>query len=367
MATPRLLPAALLLALTTCVGDSGTGPGADAIVSLPIQPAIIEGPADGTALPINRIRVVVRAHSVDLRGAAVVGEILAEERFDVDPASMSWEIDVRVPLRPDQLEDVVAYFSLIHASAAGELVEFSGTTQPIRLAPSASVEPAELDLVRGPLANLFATGVTIVAPPEVAVVGVPVPLYATATTTAAEAPTVFWVSLDPALGTVADAVLTGVTEGTVRVAAAAGAHADTVAIRVSPAPADPALYMFGSTLIIEEGDTLTLTVVAQNGGTTTLDATSASVTLPAGFVPTTWETSAGSVDPQADVFTWTIGSLAAGETQTLTLDLWVDPTAQLAGRTVSIPAELVLPQTFQDPNVENNFAEWVVQVVAPPL
>lgn len=365
MTTTRILPAALLLALVTCVGDSGTGPAADAMVSLPIQPAIIEGPADGTALPINRIHVVVRRYSVDANGVAVTGEVLAEERFDVDPASTSWEIDARVPLRPGQVEDVVAHFSLIHAAGGAELVEFSGMTPPVRITQGASVEPTELDLVRGPLSNLYVTGVTIEAPPEVAVVGVPVPLYATATTTAEEVPSVFWVSLDPVVGTVADAVLTGVAEGTVRVAAAAGAHADTMSVGVLPAPTDPALYMYGSRFIVEEGDTLTLTAVALNGGPTALDGTSVSVTLPAGFVPATWETSSGSVDPQADVFTWTIGALAAGETQTLTLDLWIDPTAQLAGRAVSVPAELVLPQTFQDPNVENNFGDWFVQVVAP--
>lgn len=363
----RLLPAALLLALATCVGDSGTGPGADAMVSLPIQPAIIEGPADGTALPVNRIRVVVRAHSVDADGAAVVGEILAEERFDVDPASTSWEIDVRVPLRPGQVEVVVAHFSLIHAAAGEELVEFSGITPPIRITQGASVEPAELDLVRGPLSNLFATDVAIVAPPEVAVVGVPVPLYATATTTAVEAPSVFWVSLDPAVGTVADGVLTGVTEGTVRVAAAAGAHADTVAISVSPAPADPALYLYGSAFAVAEGDTLTLTVVARNGDTATLDGATASLTLPGGFVPTTWEASAGSVDPQPDAFTWAIGAMGAGETHTLTLDLWIDPAAQLVGRAVSVRAEMFLPQTFTDLDLQNNLGGWTVQVLAPPL
>lgn len=365
--TTRLLPAALLLALTTCVGDAGTGPGADAMVSLPIQPAIIEGPADGTALPINRIRVVVRAHSVDAQGASVVGEVLTEERFDVDPASTSWEIDVRVPLRPGQVEVVVAHFSLIHAAGGEELVEFSGMTPPIRIAQGASVEPAELDLVRGPLSNLFATDVAIVAPPEVAVVGVPVPLYAKTNTTAAQAPSVFWVSLDPAVGTVAGEVLTGVTEGTVRIAAAAGAHADTVAISVFPAPADPALYMYGSDFTVAEGDTLTLTLVALNGAGATLDGAAASMTLPAGFVPTTWQTSAGSVDPQPDAFTWTIGAIGAGETRTLTLDVWIDPAAQLVGRTVSVRAEIFIPQTFTDLDVQNNLGGWTVQVLAPPL
>ena len=379
---PAALAPALLLALFACVGEPSTGPDASgAAADLPIQLALIEGPADGTALPINRIRAVVRAYSVDVDGVATAGQILAEERFDVDPAARSWEIDVRVPLEPRASARVVVQLSLIHASGATERVEFSGTTEPVLLEQGSSVEPADVTLVRGPLSNLFATGVTIVAPPEVAVVGVPVPLYATATTTAQEAPSVFWVSLDPAVGTVAGAgadagagtdagagaVLTGVAEGTVRVAAAAGAHADTLSIGVLAAPADPALYMYGSTLVVAEGDTFTLSLVALNDSGASLDGASVSLTLPAGLVPTAWETSAGTVDAQAGRFTWAIGALAAGEAHTLTLDVRIDPAAQLAGRGASVQGELLLPQTFQDPDVGNNLAGWFVQVVAPPL
>lgn len=362
----RLLPAALLLALAACVGEGGTGPAASGTAAdLPVRLALIEGPADGTALPINRIRAVVRSYSVDANGVAVTGEILAEQSFDVDPAAVSWEIYVQVPLALGTTARAVVELNLIHVAGTTESVEFSGIAEPVLLEPGAAVEPADVTLVRGPLSNLYVTGVTIVTPPELAVVGVPAPLYATTTTTAAEAPSVFWVSLDPAVATVTGAVMTGVTEGTVRIAAAAGAHADTVSIGVSPAPIDPALYMYGSTPAVVEGDTLTVSLVALNDGGTTLDGTSVSVTLPAGFVPTTWETSTGSATPQADVFTWTIGALEAGAAHTLTLDLWVDPAAQLVGRTVSVQAELVLPQTFPDPDLVNNSRQWVVQVVAP--
>ncbi|MCA1789110.1 MAG: hypothetical protein LC667_04395, partial [Thioalkalivibrio sp.] len=98
----RALLPALALALATCVAEPTTAPHQDGTLSLPVQLALIEGAADATALPINRIRAVVRG--VSGRDA---GSVLLDTRFTVDPSATSWEIDIEVPLVGASAEVVV--------------------------------------------------------------------------------------------------------------------------------------------------------------------------------------------------------------------------------------------------------------------
>src|SRR5262245_37461046 len=116
--------AAIALLVGSCVGDDGpTGVRDGAEIGLAIQPALIPSAADGSALPINRIRtrVVREADDVSLR----------EQRFDVSPTATSWTLDVTVPVAGDEVE-VLVYLYLINVAGDGtETVQFSGRTDPI--------------------------------------------------------------------------------------------------------------------------------------------------------------------------------------------------------------------------------------------
>lgn len=228
----RLLTTAFVLALATCVGEPATGPSSASSLTLPLQPAIIPGAADATALPVNRIRAVVRETAETQAGA-----VLSEARFDVDPQAESWEVEIDVPLTGSSAE-VVAELSLIHAAGGTEVVEFSGLTRPMTLGPGGSVEPADIDIVRGPLSNLHVTGVAIGDVPGSLFEGESAPFTADATSSGDEAPSVFWVSLEEEVAVVSDSIVTGVAPGITRIVAAAGAHSDTTVLEVLPTPGD---------------------------------------------------------------------------------------------------------------------------------
>ncbi|MDZ7781347.1 MAG: hypothetical protein U5R14_15640 [Gemmatimonadota bacterium] len=354
----RFLTTALALALATCVGEPATGPSSDTSLRLPIQPAIIPGAADETALPINRIRAVVR----EATGAEGDGTVLTEARFDVDPEAESWEIDIDVPLASSSAE-VVVELSLIHASGGTEVVEFSGITDPMTLESGASVEPADVDIVRGPLANLHVTGVTIGEVPGQLLEGTSAALTAEVSSTDEDAPEVFWVSLEEEVAVVSDSVVTAVAPGITEIVAAAGAHSDTTTLEVLPAPGDPAVFKTVSATQVEEGDTVDFTVLVFNGGGTDVEGLVVEEHLPDGVSLESFEATAGVFDPDAATPLWSFELLPAGALDTLSLTVTVDDGT--AGTTLQNEARLVLPVEFEDPEVENNVAFAEVDVVEP--
>src|SRR5690242_11250402 len=96
MRRPPNRPITLVLCVilsTSCLGpptdlDGGGNAG------IAMQPTIIPSPANGSALPINRVRMTA-VRTAD-------GTVLGESFFDVDPNQASWTLalDVRLPTSP---------------------------------------------------------------------------------------------------------------------------------------------------------------------------------------------------------------------------------------------------------------------------
>jgi hypothetical protein len=143
-----------LLALTTaacavvsCVGgDHPTDEGGAAIARVALQPALIPSPADGSALPVNRVRTVV-ARDAD-------GAVLREQRFDVSPTATTWALDIEIPTGRDPVVVVVYLYLLNVATDGTETVQFSGRTPPTTVTAGEQISGVDADIVRGPLENL---------------------------------------------------------------------------------------------------------------------------------------------------------------------------------------------------------------------
>ena len=234
--SPRFLLglAVLILLIGSCVGSDSPTEVDELMppVSLGIAPALIPSAADASALPINLIRAVTARTDNNL--------LLRDQRFPVDPSDSTWTIDISVPMSGATI-DVVVFLTLINVAADGsEEVQFSGRSPVIALEPGAPpVTGVDVDLFRGPIANLNVTGVTITSSPDTLIEGKTATLSGTAvTTTPVNVPQIFWTSLDPTVLTTSDSVATGVGAGTTQIVASAGAHADTVSVVVIAPPVD---------------------------------------------------------------------------------------------------------------------------------
>ncbi|MEQ1857949.1 MAG: Ig-like domain-containing protein, partial [Longimicrobiales bacterium] len=257
MRSPRILLARLLVvvAIGSCVGNDGPTAVPDQAV-IALQPALIPSPADASALPINRIRTVV--------SRAADGALLREQQFEVSPSATSWSIDLDVPAGSSPI-DVIVYLSLIHVASDGtEAVQFSGRTPAASVMAGDRVTGLDADIVRGPLANLFVTGLTLGTVPDTLFVGISGPLSAGATTSGATPPTIFWTALDPAVVAVVDSTATGLAPGIGRVVASAGAHADTASIVVIVPPVDSVRVLPDSADVVA-GSTRTYAVELRDG------------------------------------------------------------------------------------------------------
>ena len=229
---PRLRAFAGLVALAlvgSCVAhDTPTGVGEALLpAGIVLQPALIPSPADSEALAINRIRAVV----IQVPG----GVVLKDTTVTVQPADPAWTLDIRVPLAASPTL-ALAYFYLMNQGTGGApTVEFSGVTDTLTLAAGQSAAGGDIPIVRGPLANLYVTGVSITSTSPVVAQGQTLGLTATVTTSASTTPTVFWTSLDTSIARFVGATVTGVAPGVTDVVASAGAHADTTSLVVQGA------------------------------------------------------------------------------------------------------------------------------------
>jgi uncharacterized repeat protein (TIGR01451 family) len=319
MRRPPGRPLPLLLALVSatalvgsCVGtDAPTGVADGWSVGLPISPALIPSAADGSARPINRIR----ASAVRTSDDVVLGSVVQ----DVSPTDGEWTIDLDVTL-PSPTEEVMATILLIHVAEDVESVEFSGLVGPLTLTRGDLLEPADIPIVRGPIANHYVTGLAISAPPDTLQEGSSATLRAAATTSSAAPPTVFWTVLDSAVLSVTDSVVTGVGVGSGRVVASAGAHADTATIVVRSAVQVANVDVEVRKTVDEsqplEGSTVVFTVSAVNHGPGPVTDLSVFDTLPsAAFTGGQHEVSAGALVGDS---LWTIPTLAEGAIATWT-------------------------------------------------
>lgn len=241
-------PLALCLLLASCVGPTATDATSEtATLDVTLQPALVAGPADATADPVNLIRAVVTRSS----DAAEVARV----DIPVSPEATEWVLSVPVAVDASELE-VSVRLSLIHEVDGTESVQFSGITPPLLLSAGAVSSPSDVSLVRGPLANLSVLGVFITSTPSDLLVGEAGTASAALEydTSIEGTPEVFWVSTDPSVATVDDSLVSAVSAGSTQLIAVAGAYADTVALDVLPlyssvtlSPDSVSVVGFGST------------------------------------------------------------------------------------------------------------------------
>jgi hypothetical protein len=231
--------------------------------------------------------------------------------------------------------EVVVYVYLINVQNGQESVQFSGRTDPITLRPGEVVTP-DIPIVRGPIENLFVTGVVITSAPANMGVGTSQLLSATASTSrSGDQPQVFWTSLDPAVLTVQGSTVTAVAPGTGEVAASAGAFSDVA--------------------VIEVLDVLTVVTTSLPSGTAGASY-SQTLTAAGGSGGNTWAIDAGSLPAQLSLNSSTgvisgtptsVGSstftvrVTSGSGQTATRQLTITIYAPLAVSTTSLPQATV--------------------------
>lgn len=250
-----LLAPALLF--VSCVGrDTPTDVSGDVPrIGLGLQPALIPSAADGSALPVNRVRAVVTRTSDNA--------VLADVLFEVSATDAAWSLDVPVPVS-DQATEVVVLLYLLNVDGTGvEAVQFSGRSAPLSLSSGMVAPNVDVDLVRGPPSNLSVTGVTIAQAPDTLEVGESAALGATVTTSATVVPEVYWTSLSPFVVEVVDSVATGVNQGLVEIVASSGAFADTVPVVVVQAAVASVLVSPDSADVLVDA-TRTYTVVLRD-------------------------------------------------------------------------------------------------------
>lgn len=220
---------AVLLFLSCVDGDPTIAPRGPA-VRVPLATQVIPGPANATALTINRIRAVARTASDN--------RVIAETTLTVDPNATVWDVPLEIPT--DGLTtDVLVELALINVSASGtETIEFSGQVGPLSVQPGRDASPVTVPVVRGPLDNLAVTGVDVTNSAPALIEGGTRALQATVTTNrAGAAPQVFWTSLTPNLLSVDGALATALLPGAARVIATAGTVSDTADIQILARPA----------------------------------------------------------------------------------------------------------------------------------
>ena len=204
--------AAGILSACDDAASPATGP-----VSVPVR-AFYAGPAaafDGAAL--DRIRVTVRSEHDGL--------LLGPFEFAARDA-LEWLLPLEVP--PASSSEVVI---LVELSAAG-VVEYSGRSAPIRLAPGAAL-PATLSIpiFPGPAANLDISSIAIAGAAPL-VEGATLQLSAQVSGASGGA-RVSWRALDPTLATVdRNGLVTARLPGTARIMAIGGQHTATAELTI---------------------------------------------------------------------------------------------------------------------------------------
>ena len=268
---------------------------------------------------ITRIRVTARLQST--------AEVLATFTQDVDPAANEWTLTVEIQVPASGGQAVLTIELVSVASDGGETVEFSGQTQPISLTTGGPTQAREVPVGRGTIENLGVTGLTIEPTGDTLVIGGSTSVSAATTPAdASNSHRIFFSSLDPTIATVSDnGTVTAVLDGSARIVAAAGLHADTSAILVLKGFADLSILKRLTNeeqSSFNEGDAISYTVVVDNFGPLTasnvqvLDSADAGLTLLSGQV------TSGTFDVVSGV--WVLDSIVNGATDTLVVLARVD-------------------------------------------
>jgi hypothetical protein len=152
------------------------------------------------------------------------GELIATQVIAVSPDDDAWTLNLAVP---GNAGTVVVTIELLNADNG---VEWSGETGPIEVQPGGSSTPAPVQLFQGPPDNLRVTNVTVTPGSSSVMEGGTTQLNAQVSPANISAK-LLWSSLDPTVATVSSTgLVTTLRNGTARIVAEAGAHADTVTI-----------------------------------------------------------------------------------------------------------------------------------------
>ena len=202
------------------LGQSSTG---RAVVAL--STVFPEGTTADQTADITRIRITVKRVSDD--------SIVAVCVTDVDPTLEVWVVDCEVEIPPDD-PSVYLVTELISVSQGIETVEYSGITAGFSLTAQTAVQRVEV--VQGPVANIFVTSVTLVGAGPVTE-GDGLQLQAQVQMSQPGAPTLLWESADPSIATMTQGgFLQAHLPGTARISVTAGAQSDETSVVVVARP-----------------------------------------------------------------------------------------------------------------------------------
>ena len=261
--------ASLLLVGTLVVSctkkDSPTDPGPGTTpgpisVSAPVRASLAPSPANAGAAPIDRIEVEL----ITLPDSAALGTISAT----ADPNGSLWNVTVTgsVPAATTSLE-IAAFVRLIATSGSTQTTEFSGYVGPLQITPGGTIPPIDVPLVRGPIENFFVTGVSIDQVPDTLFEGASDAVTASATSSRAGEPVLFWSVLDTTVLEYDAGVVTARTAGNARLVATAGFFSDTTSIvEVETPGVDVAVTKAVDEATPLPGDAVTFTVEVTNNG-----------------------------------------------------------------------------------------------------
>lgn len=351
-----------LVGLAVLVGscrktDSPTDPVGPVSISVPVTPVLVPSPANDGAAPVNRIEVTI----VTLPDSTTLGTITAT----ATPGSTDWDVTVTGSTEATSLQ-VAVTVALINDSGGNQTVQFSGFVSPLSITPGSSISAIEIPLVRGPLANVFATGVSVDAAPDSVEEGETAPIAGSATTSGSVPPTVFWTVLDTLVLSATDSTVTGVAAGVTQLVASAGAFSDTTSVVVTPPPppTDLTIEKLALAGTAFEGDSVGFELVVTNPSPNELLAVEVVDSLPAGLEPApvppeaTW-------DANTRALTWTLDTLSTGAVDTIRFAAEVQ--VGTVGSDLTNEAEVFVPAGYEDPDETNNRASVDVSIVARPV
>ena len=235
---PRARVVASILVLTgtllvgTCTdGTAPEGPRGESQLTLTLAKGLLPDLAPDQVRPIERIRLTAQ----EVPG----GTVLGSTSFTVDSGASQWTLDFSILLAEATTVSVTLSVELISLGTGSQLVEWSGRTGSLTLQVGQPTEVSDIDLVKGPLANLSVTGLSFDLPDLVLREASEAEVSVTVNTSMPQTPpTIFWRSLNPGVATVSgEGLVRSVVPGQARIVATAGAFADTLDVRVLARPA----------------------------------------------------------------------------------------------------------------------------------
>lgn len=146
--------AAALMLLSACVnGDGPTGVGVPRPVTIAVVPRFALEPAPAVVAALDRARLTLTNTAND--------SVLIAMDVPIDPSQAEWTFEMTLQLPSDQVLALRLDIELIDADPAIEVVEFAGRTFFQAKASFEPLEIREINLGRGPLANLSLTSLSV--------------------------------------------------------------------------------------------------------------------------------------------------------------------------------------------------------------